>query len=151
MKAMINNQLLTVEVKDVNYNDHAVEVEILEGTFKGKYIIVEKKDLVRPSLAKIITVAKNEIKENNITIEDLENNSICELLQDTCKEIESSYNELVTISNKEWSIMDSIYCEYDTIEDAKRGILYSVIENEVCGIHKTIKQVKNEIIKNIIE
>lgn len=150
MKAMINNQLLTVEIKDNNYNDHAVEVVILEGTFKGKYTIVEKKDLVKPSIAKIMKVAKAEIIKENLTSEDLENHSICELLQDTCNEIESAYNELVTISNKEWSIMDSIYCEYDTIEDAKRGILYTVIENEVCGIHKTIKQVKDEVIKNII-
>jgi hypothetical protein len=39
-------QELEVRVINSNYNDHAVEVKILEGTFSGKCAIVEKSDLV---------------------------------------------------------------------------------------------------------
>lgn len=46
MKAKINNQILRVQIINNNYNDHAVEVKILEGTFSGKCAIVEKADLI---------------------------------------------------------------------------------------------------------
>jgi hypothetical protein len=46
MKANINNQILDVEVINANYNNHASEVKILEGTFSGKCTIVENTDLV---------------------------------------------------------------------------------------------------------
>lgn len=46
MKAMINNQVLDVRMINSNYNDHAKEVEIIEGTFKGNYCIVENHDFI---------------------------------------------------------------------------------------------------------
>lgn len=45
MKANINNQVLEIEVINSNYNNHASEVKILEGTFTGKKAIVENTDL----------------------------------------------------------------------------------------------------------
>lgn len=149
MKAKINNKEISVRIINQNYNEYSVEVEILEGTFKGKYTIVDKKDLIKPSVAKILKVAKAEIIKSNIASEDLENNSICELLQDTCKIIVEYAKELITISSKEWNIMDSIYCDYTTIEEAKEGILYAVIENELLGVNTTISAYKKGLLKEI--
>jgi len=46
MKAKIDNNILEVKVINSNYNDHAKEVEILEGIFKGVYAIVENHDFI---------------------------------------------------------------------------------------------------------
>lgn len=46
MKAKINNNILEVRIINSNYNDHAKEIEILEGTFKGVYAIVENNDFI---------------------------------------------------------------------------------------------------------
>ena len=43
--ARVNNKILKVLVVDANYNDHAVEAKILEGSFKGVPIIIENRDL----------------------------------------------------------------------------------------------------------
>lgn len=116
----------------------------------SKRIYIEIIKTVKPSIAKILTIAKNEIKANNITQQELENISICELLVDTCDYIELCYNELVSVSNHEWNtIFDSIYCDCNSISEVKRNIVYSVIENEVIGVHTTIKQEKNRMIKEI--
>jgi hypothetical protein len=46
MKAKIDNKILKVRIINNNYNDHAKEVEILEGTFMGVYTIVKNKDFI---------------------------------------------------------------------------------------------------------
>ena len=47
MKANIDNKVLEVKVIDANYNENSVEVELLEGNFKGYRAIVKKEDLVQ--------------------------------------------------------------------------------------------------------
>ena len=54
-------QELEVRVVNANYNDHAVEVQILEGSFKGQRTIVEKSDLV---IAKYTVKAECKKYEN---------------------------------------------------------------------------------------
>lgn len=46
MKAYIDNKITEIEIKDKNYNDHAVEAVIKSGKWAGTWVIVEKEDLI---------------------------------------------------------------------------------------------------------
>lgn len=43
---IVCNKELLVKIIDNNYSDTQIEAEILEGSFKGKYVIVAKNDLI---------------------------------------------------------------------------------------------------------
>lgn len=45
MKAVIDNNLIEIKIINPHYNDHAVEVEMLSGTWGGYRCIVEKSNL----------------------------------------------------------------------------------------------------------
>lgn len=47
MKAKIDNKIVEVKVINPKYNNDSVEVELLEGSFKGFNAVVLKKDLIK--------------------------------------------------------------------------------------------------------
>jgi hypothetical protein len=126
-----------------NYNDHAVEVKILEGTFKGKMTIVEKTDLITPAkmtLNQLVKLVKSEI-----SISDLEQNILEELVTiDSLETIQYNVNFLVSLNNKEYETFKySTYAEeYNDIEFTKLSILTKTIETIIDGEKRTIAQTK---------
>lgn len=46
MKVKIDNKIIKVKIINANYNENSKEIELLEGTFKGKYAIVNNKDFI---------------------------------------------------------------------------------------------------------
>jgi len=46
MKAKVDNRVVLVQIVNENYNEHAVEAVIQEGSHKGIYTIIEKHDLL---------------------------------------------------------------------------------------------------------
>lgn len=47
MRALIDNKIQKIRIVNLNYNDDSVEVELLDGAFKGAYAIVSKSDLIK--------------------------------------------------------------------------------------------------------
>jgi hypothetical protein len=143
MKAKINNQILRVQIMNDSYNDHAVEVKILEGTFKDKCTIVEKADLITPAkltLNQLVKLVKSEIN-----ISDLEQNILEELVTvDAMETIQYNVNFLVSLNNKEYETFKySTYAEeYNNIEYTKLSILTKTIEAIIDGEKRTIAQTK---------
>jgi hypothetical protein len=74
MKANINNQVLTIEVINSNYNNHASEVKILEGTFSGKCAIVENSDLITDKYTVSFKAEKYESENSYEKTLELSNN-----------------------------------------------------------------------------
>jgi hypothetical protein len=155
-KNIVIGQELEARVINANYSNHSVEVEVLEGNAKGKYFIVEKSDLIKEvkmTVAKLVKMAKAEMIKEGYTVTDLENNCLCELVQETNKTITEASEELVKITSKEWSLMDrnnNPYGEYDTIDQAKHSILHDVVSYIIEGNNTTVLQLKKKILKNII-
>lgn len=143
MKANINNQILRVQIMNDNYNDHSVEVKILEGTFKGKCTIVEQSDLITPAkltLNQLVKLVKSEIN-----VSDLEQNILEELISvDTMETIQYNVNFLVSLNSKEYETFKySTYAEeYNNIEYTKLSILTKTIEAIIDGEKRTIAQTK---------
>lgn len=46
MKAYIDNKVTEIEIKDMNYNDNAVEAVIMSGKWAGTWAIIQKQDLI---------------------------------------------------------------------------------------------------------
>ena len=65
MKANIDNKALEVRIINPDYNEHAAEVEILEGPHKGAYAIVEKSDLQEEARPKKYKMSDVEYHKGN--------------------------------------------------------------------------------------
>lgn len=111
MKANINNKLYKVKVINSNYNNHSIEVKILEGTFAGKCAIVEKSDLVT---AKYTVSAKCSKYESEDSYErSLDNSSYYRTL-DFDLSVKSEDEETANyIFDKIAEYMESELKEYD--------------------------------------
>ena len=64
-KNIITGKEINVKIINPTYNKNLVEVKIIEGKFKGKYAIVDKKDLITTTSVNNKTRAKMEISKFN--------------------------------------------------------------------------------------
>lgn len=116
-------------------------------------VTIEEIKPVKMTVAKLVKMAQAEMVKEGYTVSDLENNCLCELCQDTRKVIEEVSSELVSITSKEWSLMDSnesAYGIYESKEHAQYSILHDVVSYNLEGSKTTILQLKKKILANII-
>ena len=148
MKAKIDNNIVTVKMVNANYNDHACEVQILEGTHKGNYTIVENTDIIEDvkTIKQLETLVRNDIKD--FTAEELDNYNLVELIStntyNLIKEFSSKYN----VSNREYTLLNDVYygtyASSDTIEDVKTNILLDAIESRLNGDKTSFTSIKKK-------
>lgn len=60
IKAKVDNNVVAVKVIDPNYSDHAIEVQMEEGIFKGAYCIVKKEDIVKKKITNRYCIQVND-------------------------------------------------------------------------------------------
>ncbi|OSA95764.1 UNVERIFIED_ORG: hypothetical protein B2H93_04900 [Clostridium botulinum] len=153
MKAKINNKVLRVEMVDNNYNNHASEVRVMEGTFKGRLCIVENTDLIVPptlTLAQLVKLAKNSIEYLN----DLEEHYFTELIsQEVLETIQYNVNNLVKLSYNDSEEFKYNYYreEYRDIEYVKNTILCDTIEARLNGEKRTLAQTRKMMLNEIMD
>lgn len=154
MKAKIDNKVLRVEMVDNNYNDHASEVRILDGTFAGRLCIVENTDLIVPptlTLAQLVKLAKNSIEDLN----DLEEHYFTELIsQEILETIEYNVSNLVKLSYNDSEEFKYNYYreEYRDIEYVRNSILSDTIEARLNGdIKRTLAQTRKMMLAEIMD
>lgn len=146
MKAKIDNNIVTVKMVNANYNDHASEVQILEGTHKGNYTIVENTDIIEEvkTIKQLETLVKNDIKD--FTGEELDNYNLVELISSNTYNLAKESSNTYKLSNREFTLLiDNNYGEYsssDTIEDVKTNILLDVIESRLNGDKASFTSIK---------
>lgn len=131
----------------------ASTVEEIKEAKESKQIKEDKK-APKMTLKKLVKIAKEEIKEQNLSSEEIEECSITELLQKTTNIVKEHANELVTISHNDFELLnESIYSSMNgwTLEEMQTDILLTVLEYEVIGIHKTVRDVKRELLEEIKE
>ncbi|WP_252225345.1 MULTISPECIES: hypothetical protein [unclassified Clostridium] len=154
MKAKIDNKVLRVEMVDSNYNDHASEVRIIEGTFNGRLCIVENTDLIVPptlTLAQLVKLAKNSIEDLN----DLEEHYFTELIsQEILDTIQYNVSNLVKLSYNDMEEFKYNWYreEYRDIEYVKNTILSDTIEARLNGdIKRTLAQTRKMMLAEIMD
>ena len=147
VKARINNKIVDVEIIDGNYNDHAKEVKVLNGTFKGKYTIVENNDFIVDTYSQLVNICKADIEDLN----DLENNHMTDLIS------LSTYNFIKNMANK-YTLSKSNYYNIvqhpsfencSNIEEVKTYILIDSLNLSLQGVKSSFTSVKNTILKEL--
>lgn len=106
-------------------------------------------EVIKLTLAKLITMFKKELKANNVTTEQLEEYDITELCPNTSDIAYNNYNDFVTIYDSEWDNMNSVYNDYGTKLETQQGLLFEIIDNRLAGGKMTVSQAKKNLIKRI--
>ncbi|MBS5307745.1 hypothetical protein [Clostridium sp.] len=151
MLANINNQIVSVKIIDNNYNDHAKEVQILEGAHEGRYAIVEDKDIIEQkevkTLKSLIKLVANNIKNK----EELEDNLFIELVSYDIMEVVEDFSEKIQLSKKDFytlTNMYGVYNECEGIEEVKLNLVIDFISKQLDGNNITFTEFKKLQLKN---
>ncbi|EGT3606756.1 hypothetical protein FKF97_10155 [Clostridium perfringens] len=144
--ALINNKELKVKIIDNNYNNHASEVEILEGVWLGRRVIVENKNL---TIIKVKTYKEliNFIK-NSIGNIDLSENHFCEFIDNYIYNVIKNFSKDYTLSNTEYYnlLHTSDYGECKSKEEVKTYIMIDSIQSTLQGIKSSFTSVKRKVL-----
>ena len=139
IKAKINNKILKVKIVDTNYNDDSVEVIIQEGTFKGRYAIILKSDIIDNRIESAIEYLENTISN---TYEDINN-----LSSDINQCDEEVFGDIYLDTYKNLSIYISVSIDennnltYDCSSKNNNRKEYDIYEDEYKN-KKTVKTAK---------
>ncbi len=146
MLANINNQMVSVKIIDNNYNDHAKEVQILEGTHKGQYAIVEDKDIIINTYKQLVELCDLDCKDK-----DLSDSNFTEFISPATEKFIISFANKYTLTNNEYyKLLTHIaYENCRSIEDVKLNILMNSIENSLYNIKSSFTSVKNKALKEV--
>jgi DNA-binding transcriptional regulator YhcF (GntR family) len=110
MKAKIDNKILNVRIINANYNEYAVECEILEGNFKGAYTIVENTDLIKEKKNFRYYVQRTQEPDLNERRKTTTKRK-CETLEEA-KKVKSKYVDCNHSNIYSYKILDRITGEY---------------------------------------
>lgn len=146
MLANINNQIVSVKIIDNNYNDHAKEVQILEGTHKGQYAIVEDKDIIINTYKQLVELCDLDCKDK-----DLSDSNFTEFISPSTEKFIISFADKYTLTNNEYyKLLTHVsYQNCRSIEDVKLNILMNSIENSLYNIKSSFTSVKNKALKEV--
>jgi len=148
MKAKIDNKIVTVKMVNANYNDHACEVQIVNGQWKGNYTIVENADIIEKvkTINQLEILVRNDL--SNVTAEELENCNLVELISTNTYNLAKEFSSKYNVTNREYTLLnDAYYGTYascDTIEDVKINILLDVIESRLNGDKASFTSIKKK-------
>lgn len=147
MKAKIDNKILKVKVIDPNYNDHAKEVQILEGIHKGRLSIIENNDMIIDTYKDLIELCKADITN----LKDLEEHHISELISTSTSNTIKQFSFKYRLTKKEYyKLLNN--CSYEnctTIQDMTEYILIDSLEYSVNNIKSSFTSVKNKALKEV--
>lgn len=145
MKAKIDSNIVTVKMVNANYNDHACEVQILEGSHKGNYTIVENIDIIE----EIKTISQLEkLVRSQISLAELDNYNLVELISTNTYNLVQEFAYKYNVSNREYTLLNDVYygtyASSDTIDDVKTNILLDVIESRLNGDKTSFTSIKKK-------
>lgn len=147
MKAKIDNKILKVKVIDPNYNDHAKEVQILEGIHKGRLSIIENNDMIIDTYKDLIELCKADITN----LKDLEEHHISELISTSTSNTIKQFSFKYRLTKKEYyKLLNN--CSYEnctTIQDMTEYILIDSLEYSVNNIKSSFTSVKNKALNEV--
>lgn len=144
-KNIVCGKELQVEVINTNYNEHAVEVKILEGNFTGKCAIVEKKDLVldKHSIStKIAKYANEDSYERTLTTSDYRRSLEFELTI-KCEDTNTQDYIYSIISNHMEKELDKYDFQFSTCPTIENGEYWESASVEYT--HGSMAEVKKAI------
>lgn len=147
-KANIYNQIVTVKIIDNNYNNHAKEVQILEGIHKGRYAIVNNDDIIIDTYKQLVELCKLDIEN----IEDLKEHHFMELINSQLTyDIIQDFSKRYTLTNGEYyKLLNHFHYEHcKSIEEVKESILTDSIEKSINNIKSSFTSVKNKALKEV--
>ncbi len=149
--ALIDNKQVKVQIIDNNYNEHAAEIEILEGTWKGQRVIVEHKDLsiTTPKTYKqLINIVKN-----NIGNEDLEDHHFGEFIDNITYDIIQSFASNYELTDKDYYdlLLNSSYDSCKDKNQVKTYIMMDALQESLQNEKSSFTKIKNKALKEVRE
>lgn len=149
--ALINNKQMEVQIINNDYNDHASEVEILEGTWKGQRVIVENKDL-------IVTTPKTykqliNIVKNNIGNADLEDHHFGEFIDNITYDIIQRFAIDYELTDRDYYdlLLSSSYDDCKNKDQVKIYIMMDALQESLQNEKCSFTKVKNKALKEVRE
>ena len=125
-----------------SYNEESKECKVIGS---NTMVIVNNKDLLNITVANISKVARSEMIENEVSFEDINNNGLCETLQETTKIIYLVADDIINLTKKEYN-----YIKYEScidINQIKAFILMDLVEYKLYGVNRRIKDIKSHYIE----
>lgn len=147
LKAMIDNKIVKVKIIDNNYNDDSKEVQILEGTHKDKYAIINNNDIIIDSYKQLVKLCKLDI----VNIEDIKEHHFAELISNSTYNTIKKFSRKCNLSKSDYYKLLEYY-KYEScsnIDEIKESLLIDSIESNFNGIKASFTSIKNKALKEV--
>lgn len=147
LKAMIDNKIVKVKIIDNNYNDDSKEVQILEGTHKDKYAIINNNDIIIDTYKDLVKLCKLDI----VNIEEIQEHHFAELISNSTYNTIKKFSQKCNLSKSDYYKLLEYY-KYEScsnIDEVKEALLIDSIESNLNSIKSSFTSIKNKALKEV--